>query len=268
MTDHHAEHTEKSMHAAMGRGMHEIMEVSITPRKSPVRKPSHDPQKARPGTESLSFNYEDCILGISHKCDEMQQQMIVLRQELFQTRKELLKLQRSPAETTPARAVVPPVHEPVEPRSQESQKTDDSQPVLFEHEHEAPDSQSDISSPEKGGNAQLDHIMAFSKNAPKRPDRPEDLIAKYPCVSKYHAVYSDPKLHASTACRFCSRCHLLEKLFNQNDDECGFKAHVLSKSRLERQLSGKPLYLLQQAVRRFDEYQAGVDLEKTTFGDV
>ena len=86
-----------------------------------------------------------------------------------------------------------------------------------------------------------------------------------PCVSKYHATFSSSELHGSKKCPFCSKCHILETLFNGCKEDCGYDAHTPSLSRVQKLLNGHPNGVLNVAENRQKLWEKGKPLEKTKF---
>ena len=116
-------------------------------------------------------------------------------------------------------------------------------------------------------NSMLESIMAVQKpkkeRAPKQSltrKRVSSLAADYPCMSKYHADFSDELRHASRECSFCSKCHLLEILFNGDTEYCIWRAHTPSMKRLRKNLMQKPNVLV-EAEKRFEMWQSGATLD-------
>eukprot|EP00658_Telonema_sp_P-2_P022119 TRINITY_DN18832_c0_g1_i2.p1 TRINITY_DN18832_c0_g1~~TRINITY_DN18832_c0_g1_i2.p1 ORF type:complete len:299 (+),score=67.72 TRINITY_DN18832_c0_g1_i2:166-1062(+) len=74
---------------------------------------------------------------------------------------------------------------------------------------------------------------------------------RHPCRSKYHSKYSSEDKHASSACSYCSACHLMEFLFNGCIRDCSWK-HFPSQKKVALHLKHHPaVYAL--AMRRLPE---------------
>ena len=213
----------------------------------------------------------------------MQEQIASIRYEQLQIRKQIRSAVQSsvqPVETT-ERAV----DQEVVPTIAKSDTTKEQEVVVVEASKckpRAPESEceklsacafSDTSSIEDSlveESNLMDAIMAVQKR-PKPVDKKEreapttkriaQLTATFPCMSKYHTGFSEEMRHASKECCFCSKCHILETLFNSDSDSCKFSAHTPTEPRIQKILDGKPDALLLQALKRFDEWKASGNLE-------
>lgn len=75
------------------------------------------------------------------------------------------------------------------------------------------------------------------------------------CCSRFHSRYADPAKHASSECRFCATCHLMEILFNGCKADCVWK-HWPTKRRIQLHLKRFP-QVQATALDRFRRLERG-----------
>ncbi|KPA81371.1 hypothetical protein ABB37_03751 [Leptomonas pyrrhocoris] len=91
---------------------------------------------------------------------------------------------------------------------------------------------------------------------------PAKLVNGHPaCVSQYHKRYADASKHASSECRYCATCHLMEILFRGEKRDCVWR-HWPTTRKIEFHLKRFP-DVLKLALKRFGEMARGMQLAAT-----
>jgi hypothetical protein len=84
-------------------------------------------------------------------------------------------------------------------------------------------------------------------------------ISRYPCRSRYHNKYADPKKHASRDCPYCVVCHMMEFVFNGCVHDCIW-GHRPTSRKLSLHLAAHPT-ILQLARQRLPTLQQRLHIE-------